>query len=439
MTLDLDCLTIILGDFNVVRNATERSDSIFCQRSATTFNSFISSTGLADIPLGGTRFTRMNRQGSKLSKLDRFLVSSNFLANWPNAHVSTLTRDYSDHAPILLHVEATDFGPPPFRFYNSWLSKKDFEPILIDSWALRFVRPTSYFVIFKSKLQFLKKRLKQWRLNSLAKEKTTLKSLHDTIQAIDLKAESSPLSTLDINLRSKTVKDLSEYDLMTHKDLRQKAKSKWALEGDENSRFFHGVLNSNRNRSRINGLNVQGIWTTNPTSIKEHVFRSFQAKFREDSFVRPSFTSNLFSFLSQDESSLLEQPFSLQEIKDAVWSCGGEKAPGPDGFTFKLIKKHWSLFSEDIFSYVKEFESSGFIPRGCNSSFITLVPKIDDPLSLNDYRPISLIGCQYKIIAKLLANRLSTVISSVVSDVQMAFIKGRQIIDGPLIVDEIIS
>ncbi|GKB12744.1 cytochrome P450 [Tanacetum coccineum] len=152
MTLDLDCLTIILGDFNVVRNATERSGSVFCQRSATAFNSFISSTGLADIPLGGTRFTRMNRQGSKLSKLDRFLVSSNFLANWPNAHISTLTRDYSDHAPILLHVEAADFGPPPFRFYNSWLSKKDFEPILIDSWALRFVRPTSYFVIFKSKL-----------------------------------------------------------------------------------------------------------------------------------------------------------------------------------------------------------------------------------------------------------------------------------------------
>nr|GEW77726.1 putative RNA-directed DNA polymerase, eukaryota, reverse transcriptase zinc-binding domain protein [Tanacetum cinerariifolium] len=76
---------------------------------------------------------------------------------------------------------------------------------------------------------------------------------------------------------------------------------------------------------------------------------------------------------------------------------------------------------------------------GCNSSFITLVPKVDDPLTLGDFRPISLIGCQYKIIGKVLVNRLSKVISSVVGEVQMAFIKGCQIIDGPLMVDEIIS
>ncbi|GJZ36016.1 putative RNA-directed DNA polymerase [Tanacetum coccineum] len=173
--------------------------------------------------------------------------------------------------------------------------------------------------------------------------------------------------------------------------------------------------------------------------LPSSLFEAFRSSLSIRCSPAPIAEDNLFNLLSQNESSLLEQPFSLQEIKDAVWSCGGEKAPGPNGLTFKLIKKHWSLFSEDIFSYVKEFESSGFIPRGCNSSFITLVPKIDDPLSLNDYRPISLIGRQYKIIAKLFANRLSTVISSVVSNVQMAFIKGRQIIDCPLIVDEIIS
>nr|GFA48294.1 transposon TX1 uncharacterized [Tanacetum cinerariifolium] len=125
---------------------------------------------------------------------------------------------------------------------------------------------------------------------------------------------------------------------------------------------------------------------------------------------RPSYTSNLFKRLNVDDSSMLDLPFSIQEIKDAVWSCGGEKAPGPDGFTFKLLKKHWDVFGSDIISYVKEFEATFSIPKGCNSSFIALVPKIDDPLSLNDYRPISLIGCQYKIIAKVLANRLAKVI-----------------------------
>ena len=135
----------------------------------------------------------------------------------------------------------------------------------------------------------------------------------------------------------------------------------------------------------------------------------------------------------------LNQPFSDEEIKDAVWNCGSDKAPGPDRFTFKLFKKYWDVIGGDILSFVKEFETTTCIPRGCNSSFFTLVPKVDDPIVIGDFRPISLIGCQYKIIAKVLANRLANVISSVVGEVQMAFIKGRQIIDGPLMVDEIIS
>ncbi|GKE06748.1 RNA-directed DNA polymerase, eukaryota [Tanacetum coccineum] len=226
--------------------------------------------------------------------------------------------------------------------------------------------------------------------------------LREILCLIDLKAETSPLSSIDIETRCKIVKELSDLDYSKLKDLRQRAKSRWALEVDENSRFFHG-------------------------------------KFHENNLSRPTFTSNLFKQLSVEECSLLDLPFSTQEIKEAVWSCGGDKAPGPDGFSFKLLKKHWDIFSFDIISYVKEFETKAFIPRGCNSSFITLVPKIKDPLSINEFRPISLIGCQYKIISKILANRLSKVIASVVSEVQMAFIKSRQIIDGPLIVDEIIS
>ncbi|GKD16416.1 putative RNA-directed DNA polymerase, eukaryota, reverse transcriptase zinc-binding domain protein [Tanacetum coccineum] len=88
---------------------------------------------------------------------------------------------------------------------------------------------------------------------------------------------------------------------------------------------------------------------------------------------------------------------------------------------------------------LKKFEINGFIPRGCNSSFIALVPKVQDALHISDFRPISLIGCQYKVIAKVLANRLLQVVNSVVSEVQSAYIKGRQIIDRPLMVNEIIN
>ncbi|GKB01228.1 cysteine-rich receptor-like protein kinase [Tanacetum coccineum] len=168
-------------------------------------------------------------------------------------------------------------------------------------------------------------------------------------------------------------------------------------------------------------------------------FQTYRSKFSEQNCIRPTFTSNLFKQLDITEVLLLDLPFTMQEIKDAVWECGGDKAPSVNGFTFKFIKSHWDILGHDIFCYMKEFETSSLIPRGCNSSFITSIPKVEDPLVIHDYRPISLIGCQYKIIAKAHANRLALVISSVVGESQTAFIKGRQIIDGPLMVDKIIS
>ncbi|GJW00157.1 putative RNA-directed DNA polymerase, eukaryota, reverse transcriptase zinc-binding domain protein [Tanacetum coccineum] len=188
--------------------------------------------------------------------------------------------------------------------------------------------------------------------------------LREKIDEIDRRAELSPLSATDVDVRMEKVKLLAEMEHRKLKDLRQKAKMKWDLEGDENFRVFSmGIINNRRNRSRINGLAIEGEWVTDPVPIKSHILHFFETKFKE----------------------------------------------------------------------------GGLIPRGCNSSFITLVPKVDDPLTIRDFRPISLIGCQYKIIAKVLANRLSLFIHSVVGDVQIAFIKGWQITDGPLLVNKITS
>nr|GEV22819.1 transposon TX1 uncharacterized [Tanacetum cinerariifolium] len=73
------------------------------------------------------------------------------------------------------------------------------------------------------------------------------------------------------------------------------------------------------------------------------------------------------------------------------------------------------------------------ISRGCNASFVTIIPKVADPIGLGDYHPISLIGCYYKIIANMLAERVKRVVGDVVGEVQNAFIKGRYILDEVLI------
>ncbi|KAL4573961.1 hypothetical protein LXL04_020783 [Taraxacum kok-saghyz] len=94
---------------------------------------------------------------------------------------------------------------------------------------------------------------------------------------------------------------------------------------------------------------------------------------------------------------------------------------------------------EVVVNNVSMFFQTGYIPIGCNASFITLISKVDNPVAVKDYRPLSLTGLQYKVIAKLLTNRLTQVIDSVISVEQSGFVKGRQILDGPLMVNEIIS
>lgn len=132
-------------------------------------------------------------------------------------------------------------------------------------------------------------------------------------------------------------------------------------------------------------------------------------------------------------------PFSLDEAKAAVWDCDNYKCPGPDGISFGFIKQFWNMLKEDVMRFLLEFHRNGKLTKGINSTFIALIPKVDNPQRLNDFRPISLVGSMYKILAKIVANRLRLVIGSVILDSQSTFIKGRQILDGILVANEVVD
>lgn len=122
-----------------------------------------------------------------------------------------------------------------------------------------------------------------------------------------------------------------------------------------------------------------------------------------------------------------------------MWDCESFKSPGPDGISFGFLKDFWDLLKGDVMRFLVEFHRNGKLAKGINSTFIALIPKVENPQSLNEFRPISLVGSMYKILAKVLANRLRLVIGSVISDAQSAFVKGRQILDGILIANEVVD
>jgi len=100
---------------------------------------------------------------------------------------------------------------------------------------------------------------------------------------------------------------------------------------------------------------------------------------------------------------MLVGTISEVNVKEAVWICDSGKSPGSDGFNFGFIKFSWDIIKGDILRVVQSFVEGGSWPKGTNASFITLVPKVANPKHLNEFRSISLVGCLYKIVAKILS------------------------------------
>ncbi|KAA3478413.1 LINE-1 reverse transcriptase isogeny [Gossypium australe] len=185
-------------------------------------------------------------------------------------------------------------------------------------------------------------------------------------------------------------------------------------------------------------LRIGGQCFKDSKEMKEGLFNYFKNYF--DCFAR-RWKMGLdlkFKILNEDRLRKLEEPFSMGEIKEAVWSCDGFKALGSDGFNLCFLRKCWEIVKNDLFGLMSEFFIIGKLEKSINSSFITLIPKVENPIDISDFRPICLVSSLYKIVSKVLSRRLREIVEEVVTDTQCAFIRGRQIYDEVLIANELI-
>ncbi|KAJ0702066.1 putative RNA-directed DNA polymerase [Helianthus annuus] len=432
-----DGLWVLGGDFNSVRSREEKRNCSFKNTCASNFNSFIFDAGLFEYDMRGAQFTWRSENGNKLSKLDRFLVNTDFLNSWPEARVQALPRLWSDHCPIMLISKSVNFGARPFRVFNSWLGKEGFAEVVEEacgSFSLSGCPPDVFLI---KKLGFIRSRLRVWRDKMLHKDNEVASKAVEDLALMESILESRDLAEDEEWILAESKNVIEEIELAKVMDLKQRSRVKWAKEGDENSKFFHLMINSRKACNTIHGLNVGGEWVTKPSLVKKEVFNFFRAKFVEDCEDRPFMSCPSMKKISSSDAAWLESQFSVGEIKAAVFECGDDRAPGPDGFNFRFFKRFWNLFEGDFVALMSAFFESGVIGPGCGSSFITLVPKRKDPEGLSDYRPISLVGVVNKVISKVLASRLKKVLGSVISDSQTAFLKNRLILDGPLIINEV--
>nr|GEV90309.1 RNA-directed DNA polymerase, eukaryota [Tanacetum cinerariifolium] len=342
---------MILGDFNEVRLEYERISTNFNALGSNAFNHFITRLGLVDLPLEGYSYTWTHKSASKMSKLDRFLVSE---------------------------VEET--------------------------WKSSFPKEVNGIILLKKKFQVLKSAIKQWCKEEKRRSNSSKSSIQSRLIELDKMFDQGKGNVELVNERSSLLKDLLDLNASASLDMAQKAKIRWSIEGDENSKYFYGIIDKKRSQPAIRGILVEGAWIDEYAQVKKEFFNHFANRF--SSIV---LDSQFPSRLSLDQIDDLERNVSYGEIK------------------------------RDVVAAVSEFFSSSKFPSGCNASFITLIPKTQDAKLVKDFRPISLIGSIYKIITEIMANRIILVMSDLVNDAQSAFVANRQILDGPFILNELIS
>jgi len=189
----------------------------------------------------------------------------------------------------------------------------------------------------------------------------------------------------------------------------QQSRLLWLNDGDANSKYFHSVLSSRRKCNAIVSLVVNSSLVEGVQPIRQAVFSHFRDHFAALDMYRSGVDNLSFKNLSFVEGNGLIKPFSVDEVKTAIWDCDNYKSPGPDGVHFGFIKDLWEVVKGDIMPFIQDFHRNDKLTKGIKTTFIALIPKVESSQHLNDFRPISLVGCLYKVLSKVLANCLKMV------------------------------
>ena len=134
----------------------------------------------------------------------------------------------------------------------------------------------------------------------------------------------------------------------------------------------------------------------------------------------------------------MKELITLEEIKNVVDGMEDDRAPGPDGYNVNFIKLCWNIIKTDLFKMVKKFQRCTKIGGSTNSTFLALIPKEKEAKSFDRFRPISLCNIGYKIMTKIMANRLKHILPYLIPENQGGFVKGRKIWDNIILVQEAI-
>lgn len=430
---------LVLGDFNAILMESECAGGILSNSSSMSeFRESMMKIELMDLHYGGLQFTWSGSPHGigVVKKLDRVLVNSSFTNGFAEAKAMFLPRGTSDHSPGLV-----DFGAvqrkkkTSFRFQNFLAHRTNFVDMVRSHWGVEVRGVKMYQLVQKLKCLKPVLRAAAWSSGNLSERVDILKVNLLKVQTdLDCDPFNEELKTREVSC----LREYREAALEEERLLKHHSKVHWLKVGDNNNKFFHKSMLAKKNRSRISSiLNDDGVEVMDQDMNFQFVSFYKNLLGSKDNCDRIQGLDDWILKIPDHKVPDLIKVVCDEEIKLAMFNIGDEKAPGPDGYTSCFFKSAWNVLGKDVCKAVKEFFRTGKLLKEVNASLISLIPKVQNPQVVGDYRPIALCNVIYKCISKILANRIKECLDDVVDPTQNAFIPGRRISDNILLTQEL--
>ena len=445
-TNEIECLyTILGGDFNTVFNPDadkQGGDMLSCTNAYTDeLVAFMEAHDLIDaIRLqhpDKRLFTRIQRSPPVLSRIDHWLISSQ-LINYMNA-ANAFPGIKSDHSIIFLHISSSSVkrGRGFWKFNASLL--KDLEYVnKVNDIVQKLKDETSYMTDKQLRWDFIKSEIRgytiQYSTRKVRERKEFKLSLEKELYHIENELRES-MSALKIERYQHLKEELEKIEELETKGAILRSKVRWSEAGEKNTRYFLNLEKRNAVEKHICQLQLDSgeIITDHKRILEEQ--KHFYGKLYTNPVSETSVTDTLFNDFSsnlttlpQDEQKLCEGLISENECTKALKTMKNGKSPGCDGFSVEFYKVFWNNIKGLFLESINAAFESGKLSFDQRRGIITLIPKRGKKrILLKNWRPISLLNTDYKILTKCLAIRLHTILPTIINVDQTGFLKDRYI------------
>lgn len=272
----------------------------------------------------------------------------------------------------------------------------------------------------QDKIRSCHNQLKQWNRESFGNVTTELKEKTELLKEAEAESMRGKGHDKAHALKREVNTLLSREECMWH----QRSRKGWLKGGDKNTKFFHQSATQRRHRNFISEISDnQG----NHFNSDDDIARIF-----EDHFMSLFSTSNptdldpvlsgVHRVVSDDMNAAFTKEFTADKVEAALKQMAPSTAPGPNGMSPLFYQSFWELVGLDVSKTILSSLNSGSLLKAVNHTYITLIPKTQAPQKVLDYRPISLCNVIYKILSKVLTNRLKHILPKIISETQSALV-----------------